>query len=89
MSLTTSDLQEIGNVIESALAKQTQEIIEPLQNEIQALRNDIKEIYNMLSKVEKIVTDKDFEKLTLENQLLALNSKLLYAATKAGITLPR
>jgi hypothetical protein len=44
MSLTTEDINEIRNVIESALARQTSEIIEPIQNEIQALRNDIKEI---------------------------------------------
>jgi len=52
MSLTATDLQEIGNVIESALSKQTREIIEPLQGEIRALSNDVndvKEIYTMIS----------------------------------------
>jgi hypothetical protein len=90
MSLTTEDLNEIRNVIESALARQTNEIIVPIQNEIQALRNDIKEIYDMLSEFQvKIVPDERFQKLSVEEKLLKLNSELLVAAKQAGVSLPR
>jgi hypothetical protein len=50
MSLTTDDLNEIREVIEPGLARQTNEIIAPIQNEIQAPRNDVKEIYDVLSR---------------------------------------
>jgi hypothetical protein len=46
MSLTTNDLEEMRNIIESALTKQTDSIIKPIQSELKALRNDIKEIYD-------------------------------------------
>ncbi|HJQ09313.1 MAG TPA: hypothetical protein VJ836_07585 [Candidatus Saccharimonadales bacterium] len=75
MSLTTDNLNEIRNIIESALTRQSSEIIKPIQNELQALRSDIKEIYYMLSELEgKTVSDKQFSKLTLEQKLLKLNS---------------
>jgi hypothetical protein len=48
MSLTTNDLGEIRNIIESALTKQTNEVIKPIQGEMEALRNDIVEIYDMI-----------------------------------------
>jgi hypothetical protein len=90
MSLTTDDLNEIRNVVESALAHQITEVIKPIQNELQALRNDIKEIYDMFSGLEeKIMPDKQFEKLSLEEKLLKLNSELLSVARQAGISLPR
>lgn len=89
MSLTASDLQEIRSVVESALAKQTQDIIVPLQNEIQALRNNIKEIYDMIADLQKGVSDPGFEKLALEQKILKLNERLLSAAKQAGISLPR
>jgi hypothetical protein len=67
MSLTTEDLNEIRNVIESALARQTSKIIEPIQSEIQALRNDIKENIRLLSELQnEIVSDERFQKLSLE-----------------------
>ena len=65
MSLTATDLQEIRNIIKSALDQQTDEDIKPLRNEIQALRNDIKEIYDMLAELQKGSTDNQFEKMTL------------------------
>lgn len=90
MGLTTGDLNEIRNVIESALTRQSNEIIEPIKNELQALRNDIKEIYNMLSELQsKATPNEQFDELSLEQKLLSLNSKLLAAAKQAGISLPR
>lgn len=44
MGLTNDDLLEIRNIIESALAKQINEVIKPIQGELEALRNDIKDI---------------------------------------------
>ena len=82
MSLTSVDLQEIRTIFK--------EEIKPLKGEVEALRNDIKDIYDMISDLQKSgIHDKHFTKLTLEEQLLALNSKLLAAAKQAGITLPR
>jgi Skp family chaperone for outer membrane proteins len=90
MSLTTDDLNEIRNVIESALTRQSSEIIKPIQNELQALRSDIKEIYDMLAGLEnKVTPETQFNKLSLEEKLLKLNSELLAAAKQAGISLPR
>ena len=90
MSLTADDLSEIRNIIESALARQSAEIVKPIQNELEALRNDIKEIYDMLSELEgKVTPDEQFGKLSLEQKLLKLNSELLAAAKQAGISLPR
>ncbi|CAN5430238.1 hypothetical protein BH10PAT3_BH10PAT3_0560 [soil metagenome] len=90
MSLTTTDLNEIRSVIESALTKQTKEIIRPIQDELQGLRNDIKEIYDMISDLRSTIpSNKLFQKLSVEQKLLKLNAELLYAAKQAGITLPR
>jgi hypothetical protein len=90
MSLSPDDLNEIRNIIETALTRQSDEIVKPIQNEIQALRNDIKEIYDMLSDLQGRVTpDEQFHSLALEQKLLKLNSELLAAAKQAGISLPR
>ena len=90
MSLTTNDLEEIRNIVESALNKQNVEVIKPLQGELIAIRNDIKDIYFMISALQhSTITDKDFKKLTLEKKLLTLNAELINAAKQAGITLPR
>lgn len=90
MSLSASDTQDIRSIIESALEKQTQEVIKPILNEIQALRNDIKEIYDRFSELQPIeISNKEFDKLTLEKKLLIINSQLLKAAKQAGIQLPR
>ena len=37
----------------------------------------------------KIMPDKEFEKLTVKQKLLRLNSELLIAAKQAGVSLPR
>lgn len=90
MSLTSNDLLEIRSIIESALAKQTNEAITPIQGELEALRNDIKEIYEMIAELQSgMVSNKQFQKLSLEEKLLKLNSDLLTAAKQAGVTLPR
>ena len=90
MSLTTNDLEEIRNIVESALNKQNVEVIKPLQGELIAIRNDIKDIYFMISALQhSTITDKDFKNLTLEKKLLTLNAELINAAKQAGITLPR
>lgn len=78
MSLTQDDLQQIRSIVE--------DVIKPLEGAIKALRNDIKEIYGMISGTAQ---DKDFEKLTIEQKLLKLNTELLAAAKQAGISLPR
>jgi hypothetical protein len=90
MSLTASDLNEIRSIVESSLTKQNNEVIKPIQDELQALRNDIKDIYDMISDLQaKIIPDRDFKKLTIEQKLLKLNSELLMAAKQAGVSLPR
>lgn len=91
MSLTATDLNEIRTIIESAFTKQNDENIKPLSNEVTALRNDIKEIYDMINALERNIPSKDmaFDKLSLEQKLLELNSKLITAAKQAGISLPR
>lgn len=89
MSLTTSDLQEIRNIVDYAFTKQNDMHIRPIQGEIEALRNDIKDIYDMIQELDSANFDKKFSTLTLENKLLTLNSKLMNAAKQAGITLPR
>ncbi len=48
MSLTTNDLEEIRNIVVSALNKQNVEAIKPLQEELIAIRNDIKDMYFMI-----------------------------------------
>lgn len=90
MSLSTADLNEIRNIIESALTKQTETAIKPIQGEIEALRNDISEIYDMIATLQRsAVTDPKFKKLSIEMKLLALNAELLEAARQVGLTLPR
>jgi len=86
MSLTSSDLDEIRSIVQSAVAV----AIKPLQDEIEALRNDISEIYDMIAELKRgVVTDPKFKRLSIEKKLLALNAELLEAARQAGITLPR
>lgn len=89
MSLSTNDLSEIRDIIESALARQSEEVIKPLQSELEALRNDIKDIYDMIVELQNNQTNGNFTKLSLEQQILDLNSKLVIAARKAGVSLPR
>lgn len=90
MTLTATDLDDIRNIVESALSKQNTEVIKPLQGELEAIRNDIRDIYFMISDLQHTtITDKEFKKLSLEKKLLALNAELISAAKQAGITLPR
>ncbi|HJP81180.1 MAG TPA: hypothetical protein VJ841_02200 [Candidatus Saccharimonadales bacterium] len=98
MSLTSSDLNEIrnivesvvSNVVESVVSRQLDERLRPLQGEIEALRNDVKEIYGMIAELQsKIEPDSTFQKMTIEQKLLKLNTELLAAAKQAGISLPR
>jgi len=90
MSLTANDFNEIRNIVEAALNSQSDEIIRPIRGELLALRDDIKEIYNMISELQgKITPDKQFQKLSLEQKLLKMNSELLAVAKQAGISLPR
>ena len=82
MSLTQDDLQQIRSIV--------MEVVEPLSNEIKALRNDIKEIYKMIAEIQSgAITDKEFQRKSLEEKLLTINAELLAAAKQAGITLPR
>jgi len=82
MSLSTNDLQQIRKIVE--------DVVNPLQGEIAALRNDIQEIYDRITALEnKLMPDKQFAKLSLEQKILKLNSELLMAAKQAGISLPR
>ena len=82
MSLTSTDLADIRGILKEEL--------KPLQGELEALRNDIKEIYDMISDLQnKILPEKQFQKLSVEQKLLKLNSELLFAAKQAGIQLPR
>jgi len=82
MSLTAEDLQQIEAIFDRKLA--------PVMGELEALRNDIKEIYAMIAELQSgVITDKTFQKLTVEQKLLRLNAELLAAAKQAGITLPR
>ena len=104
MSLTTDDLRQIRDIFESSLARYTDEAVKPIQNELAAIRNDLKEIYDRLISLEtrmtnmegrmtrlesKIMPEKEFEKLTVKQKLLRLNSELLIAAKQAGVSLPR
>lgn len=94
MNLTSDDLQAIREVIKTELSvvvrDAVREELQPISGELAALRNDVKEIYGMLSDLEdKVVTDEQFGKLSLEQKLLKLNSELLTAAKQAGISLPR
>lgn len=82
MSLSGDDLQSIRSIIREEVA--------PVSGELEALRNDIKEIYDMISALEKRTNPtRDFNKLTIEQKLLKLNSELLMAAKQAGVNLPR
>ncbi len=82
MSLSQEDLQAIRTIVE--------ETVNPLRGDIEALNNDIKEIYVMISDLQKkALSANQFQKLSLEEKLLKLNSELLAAAKQAGITLPR
>ncbi len=45
MALTTNDLEEIRNIVDSGFAKQNIEVIEPLRRVIEGMKNDIKDIY--------------------------------------------
>lgn len=90
MNLTSNDLNEIRNIIDSAFFKQNNEMIAPMQDELEALRNDIKDIYGMLDEVQnKLAPDSRFEKMNIEQKPLKLNAELLAAAKQVGISLPR
>jgi ABC-type phosphate transport system auxiliary subunit len=90
MSLTANDLSEIRNIVQSALAGQTDDEIKPIMGELRALRNDVKEIYDTIFELQhSSITDKRFQKLSLKKKLLTINAELLSAAKQAGITLPR
>jgi peptidoglycan hydrolase CwlO-like protein len=89
MSLTTNDLNEIKNIVESALSKQSSEVIRPIQDEVEALRNDIGEIYDMIANLQKTSKTKQaFQKLSLEDKILDLHTDLVEAAKQAGVRLP-
>jgi hypothetical protein len=80
--LNAGNLQVIRTIVE--------ETVSPLRGDIEALNNDIKKIYVVISDLQnKSLPDKRFQKLSLEDKLLKLNSELLAAAKQAGITLPR
>lgn len=67
MSLNSTDLADIRGVLKEEL--------KPLQGELEALKNDIKDIYEMISSLEhSVITDKAFEKLSLERKILMLNT---------------
>lgn len=62
MSLNSNDLLEIRTIIESALTKQTNEVIMPLRGELEALRNDIKDIYKMIAELQRdMAPNKQFQ----------------------------
>ncbi|HSX30087.1 MAG TPA: hypothetical protein VLE73_06020 [Candidatus Saccharimonadales bacterium] len=94
MSLSNNDLQAIREIIKgevNGIIRSTiKEELRPISGELEALRNDIKEIYSMISNLSgKTLPDEQFQKLSIEEKLLRLNSELLAAAQQAGITLPR
>jgi cell shape-determining protein MreC len=94
MSLTANDLQAIREIVKdevSTIVRNTvKEVLGPINGELEALRNDIQEIYDMLADSQsKATSNKEFQKLSLEQKLIKLNSELLSAAKQAGITLPR
>lgn len=89
MSLTSEDLDQIRNIVESALTRQTDEAIRPIQGELEALRNDIKDIYDMIAELQKTVgSDEPFQKLSIEKKILRMHAELVEAARQAGVTLP-
>jgi len=82
MSLTSTDLADIRSILKEEL--------EPIRGDLEALTNDVKEIYKMISTLQQsVITDKAFEKLSLEQKILTLNAELISAAKQAGIELPR
>ena len=86
MSLTSTDLEEIRNIVRSSISIE----LKPIKDELDMIRNDIKEIYFMIADLQhSSITNKDFKKLSLEKKLLTLNAELISAAKQAGITLPR
>lgn len=86
MSLTTTDLDEIRNIVRSSMSAE----LRPLKDELDIIRNDIKELYFMIADLQhSTITDKEYKKLSLEKKLLILNAELISAAKQAGITLPR
>jgi hypothetical protein len=86
MTLTSSDLEEIKNIVRSSMSVE----LKPIKDELEMIRNDIKEIYFMIAELQRAtITDKEFRKLSLEKKLLTLNAELISAAKQAGITLPR
>ncbi len=89
MSLSSSDLAEIRNIVESAISAQTKDFMIPLQNEIEALRNDIKEIYDMIAESQKSNgSSNHLKKLTVEEKILQIHAELVEAAKQAGVVLP-
>lgn len=89
MSLDSSDLEQIRNVVETAIAAQSREFIIPLQNEVEALRNDIKEIYDMIVDLQKSQdSSKHLKKMTVEEKILKVHAELVETARKAGVSLP-
>lgn len=75
MSLTNTDLRDIRRIN---------------REENQALENDIKEIYQMLASMQRgMISDERFQKLSVEDKLLTLNTELLYVAKQARVELPR
>lgn len=73
MSLASTDLADIRGILKEELR--------PLQSELEALSNDIKDIYGMISDLQnKILPEKQSQKLSIEQKLLKLNTELLSAA---------
>lgn len=105
MGLTANDLSEIRDLfrneikttvrdeVRSAMRaelKSIEERLDRIESKLTAIESDVKELYRMVSELHKSsITDKSFQKQTLEQKLLKLNNELLTAAKQAGITLPR
>lgn len=101
MSLTKDDISQIRTIVReevraevrTEVAAQLAPINEKLDNligRITAIENDIRDIYQMIAELQRLQgPTARFEKLTLEQKLLKLNTELLAAAKQAGITLPR
>lgn len=86
---TTNDLDDIRSIIGSALTRQTNVAIKPIQSEIAAPRNGTAEIYDMIADLRhSTVTNTKFRRLSIEKKLLTLNAERLEAARQVGITLP-
>lgn len=90
MSLTSEDLQQIRTVLRDEIEIILDRKLEPIVGKLEAIENDVKEIYDMIARLQsRVIVDKNFQKLPLEEQLLTINEALLAAARKAGINLPR